>query len=291
MKKYLLLTALFYLLSLAFTTVSFAEYRYGDSDYTYSNDASKWSSNISCKTSAIPVPQKKVDILALDDNGLSEYYAYGTGPDNDINIYAEVYSDINWCGMEWRGERPPILHTKIIFKQNDLTYAEFNGEIQPETWALNNGKLTFANGEVWSIDDRESTIVVPSSAKLKLKLEIEKREQAERIENVKREQAARIEYEKREKIEKIEREKREQLQKEKEEKDHKIYVQKVDKFRKTLKPGTEVRLNIGDYMGRGFVLKTTKDAAEVQVNYLWVSGNRVPSGKRVWINKRELEPI
>jgi hypothetical protein len=264
MKKHLLPITMFFLTSLAFTTASFAEYRDGDSDYADSNGGSKWTSNIGCKIVSIPIPQKKVDILALEDNELRGYFEYGSGPDNDLNIYAEVYSDINWCGMSWRGERPPILHTKVIFKQNDHNYAEYIGEITAEYWSLNNGKFTFENGEVWNISDRQRTIEVPSSAKLKLKLESEKRKQEARIEDEKREQIERVEYEKRAKVEKIEHEKRDQIAKVEREKNEKIAKQKLAKFQKTLKSGSKVSFYVHGYK-LGMVTSVKGDMVKIQV--------------------------
>lgn len=244
MRNLILLTAT---LSLVITSPCFAAagvYSASDSDYinggsTYGNHG---VTNVGCRLQLFPHPQKPgaygrptedYDGITIEYDGPYVKSKTDADPDNCNGATSEV-------------PEPPETPAKIVFKQNNKVYAEYNGLVDDGN--LYNGRYTFANGEVWSVKGRELTVLTPSPAKTKNK----------------------------------------QVQTQKEDGERKIKIQKLTEFRKKLKAGSEVILRLNGSYGKGVVVKTKNDAAEVQVHFLMINGNETPYTKKVWINKRDL---
>lgn len=246
MKISILLTAV---LSLAVSSTGFAANVYTESDSDYINGGSSNGNhgvtNVGCRMQLFPHPQKPGAFgrPTEDYSDITiEYHGPYVKPKNDAD--PDNCNRVTYKGDEEHesSDEP----AKIIFKQRNTVYAEYNGPIHDGT--PYNGRYTFANGEVWSLKGREITVLTPSPTKTKDK----------------------------------------QAQKEKEDGERKIKIQKLTEFRKKLKAGSEVVLRLSGKYGKGVIIKTKNDAAEVQVHFLFINGNETPYTQRVWINKRDL---
>jgi len=219
---------------LAVTSTGFAGYDSSYSDYSEFGDS--WpttKTSIGCRLTSIVTPKNDSMNITI------EYQGPHQNPDN--------LGSGDYCNRATSEvPDPPETPAKIVFKQNNKVYAEYNGLVGGGN--LYDGRYTFANGEVWSVKGREVTIVTPSPTKTKNK----------------------------------------QVQNDKEAGERKIKIQKLTEFRKKIKAGSEVILRLSGKYGKGVVIKTKNDAAEVQVHFLFINGNETPYTQRVWINKRDL---